>query len=261
MLLAVWSLRDVIDVEALCRGVIRDLTGARSTDRTTRPGDWLEPCDYQVSLAFLLGEVVVQEQRWLEKGLDEKPGDERGPILFRPWLYQQLRSRLIDEWRSPRMFGRHGQHRVAPVDRLVRTVDRDGGPVATDLRADRLHGAAGGDAADRTDADRWLRADGDLDTVGVERGEGRVVGAAAAGIDDRPGAGARGPVGRAVAGASAVAAFVDCECGWRSYRQAPNGVTRWHLPDFCAGCGGALLELVDPVPAPASLEEREELAA
>ena len=173
MLPAVWTLRDVIDVEALCRGVIRELTGARSPDRTTRPGDWLEPIDYETSLAFLLGEAHVQEQVFLRRALDKKPG-----IVFRPWLYQQLRSRLIDEWRSPRMFGRDGKHRVQPVPATDERDDdwhvdqRD--PLDDDVTgANRLERVIAELTVDPPDPGsvlvRWALTEGDRDVVRLER--------------------------------------------------------------------------------------------
>lgn len=127
MLPTVWTLRDVADVEALCRGVIAEVAGPQGLAR-------LEPCDYEDSLAFLLAEAVV---------LNERYDSTRVGIVFRPWLYQRLRWALVDEWR--RTFGRHGEKRI-PDTRLREQrlrdagIDDPGGPGAGDADpgADRL---------------------------------------------------------------------------------------------------------------------------
>lgn len=69
----------VEDVEALARGVL----GAEGWPR------WLEPVDNDELLAFLLGEAVVLETRYI-------PGDG---IEARPWLFQRLRWKARD-WRE-----------------------------------------------------------------------------------------------------------------------------------------------------------------
>jgi hypothetical protein len=96
MLAGVWALRDVSDVEALCRGVLGESLRRASVE--------LEPADFDESLAFLLGQTVE-----LERKFDGRPG-----IKFRPWLYNELRRDLIDYWRS--WYGRSGQKRVPEDD-------------------------------------------------------------------------------------------------------------------------------------------------
>lgn len=54
MLPAIWALRDVDDVEGLCRGVLTEV-GRRSAVL-----DQLSDADYDESLSFLLERVVVR---------------------------------------------------------------------------------------------------------------------------------------------------------------------------------------------------------
>ena len=96
MLPRIWSVRDVVDVEMLCRGALAEQLRRTNVDPS--------PADYDEALAYLLGEVVVLEQRF-----EERPG-----IQFRPWLYSMLRRRVIDYWRS--WYGRNGQHRIPDDD-------------------------------------------------------------------------------------------------------------------------------------------------
>ncbi|SRR6266496_3144756 len=124
MLPAVWTLRDVEDVEELCVGVL-----AEATRRLCRP---LERCDLEESLAFLLGEVVV---------LDRVYDPARVGIVFRPWLYQRLRFRLVDHWRTT--FGRHGEKRVPDNGLSLRELDAE---AADNLRGGGLGQARPGSA-------------------------------------------------------------------------------------------------------------------
>lgn len=109
MLPTVWTLRDVADVESLVRGVAAELVGK------TRSG--VPEADYDELVAALFEQVVV---------LDRRFDSERVGILFRPWLYVQLRRRAIDFLRSWR--GRKGEKAV------VRAESADAG----DPREDRL---------------------------------------------------------------------------------------------------------------------------
>jgi hypothetical protein len=193
-----WYVRGV-DVEPLCRGVLKEMTRRHSKQ--------LEPADFEESLGFLLGEVVVLDRRY----------DSTRGGTFTGYLYDRLRFRLQDYWRSTD--GRHGEKRVHP----------DG-----DLGPDRVGEAAGGDPADRTDADRWLHSEGDRGGARAEAGPG--VGAREGVAPGDRGAGARaGSVGGAARGP-----WADCRCGVRNFVQPPNGRPDWHLEALCAGCGAPL---------------------
>lgn len=107
----------VFDVEGLCRGVVDEkLPAFQFFTGDPRP----QPADYDEALGFLLGEVVVQVDRYVHA-----PGRE-----LRPFLYNRLRFRIVDLWR--RVYGRNGEKRADSLDRLVGTPD-DG-----DSRASRL---------------------------------------------------------------------------------------------------------------------------
>jgi hypothetical protein len=252
---AVWSVRTVSDCEAFCQEIVETTIRRQAMPR-------LEPCDAAEAIAFLLGQVVILDQQFDGE-------QQRKPYLrFDLWLRTALACDLIDFWRSPAGFGRHGQHRTAAAaeqgldDRAAEHGGWDDDAAAAG--SDRLDPATVGDPADSFDARRWLDSEADRDQAGPHTLRG-LRGAAGEAVSRRgggAGVGAAGRVGAAAAGASVVAAFVDCGCGWRSYRQSPNGVTRWHLPDFCVGCGAALLEPVESVPSGSGgLEERQERAA
>jgi hypothetical protein len=155
MLPRLWAVRDVADVEMLCRGALAELL--RRTNVT------LEAVDYDATLAFMLGEVVVLEARFAEK-IKAKPG-----LIFRPWLYQQVTGKAIDHWRS--WFGRQGQKRLPDTSAVSPTEDDDGSwcidqPDPHDDPADRGLGRAAREIAEdgpetRTDALRWVLDEGD----------------------------------------------------------------------------------------------------
>lgn len=224
MLQSRWELRDVPDVERLCRAVIREQTGAshdRGGDRGrgpngARPGNGtrirLELADHDEALAYLLGEVVTLERRYVHF--------EGGS--FRGYLFYRLRFAFKDWLRS--FYGRHGQHRLIAPELAVRPRDlRVAGEPVDDSAADwadDLGGLYGG-------ADRGV--DGPVGVVGARPGEGTRP------ADLRGGAGESGSAGGAAGAAGG--AFVDCSCGWRTYRQAPNGQPGWHWPEACVGCG------------------------
>lgn len=171
LLPTVWTLRDVTDVEQLCRGVL-GRAGAHTTFRS---------CDFDESLAFLLGEVHIQDLRFVAKGYDRRAG-----YLFRPWLFNQLSSRLIDHWRS--FYGRRGEKRV--VDhRIVEQLHRSDfdewrdEPEHLDDRGERRLGEVAAEVAvdgpeTRTDAYLGFLAEGDrpvlrqVGGVGVEEDRG-----------------------------------------------------------------------------------------
>lgn len=165
--------------------------------------------------------------------------DSRSHIRFRVYAYFELYNDAIDHFRSER--GRHGQHRVFDARFELPDVDLDDAAAG----ADRLDGAASPDPAD--DPESWAADAGGLLAEGDRapaRPLGRQGGRArrrTADGDHRPGGPARGRAGAAAAGARPGAAFIDCaECGWRSYREAPNGLPGWHWPDACPGCGARL---------------------
>jgi len=148
----------VADVEMLCRGALAEQLRRTNVDPS--------PADYDEALAYLLGEVVVLEQRF-----EERPG-----IQFRPWLYSMLRRRVIDYWRS--WYGRNGQHRIPDdPDVLVGDWDRTGGGFVNidppdpndDPRDTRLERAVAQVAEDgpeaSTDALRWFLDDGDREAL------------------------------------------------------------------------------------------------
>lgn len=153
MLSRTWTLRDVEDVEMLCRGALAEMLRRCNLD--------LEPVDYDDTLAFLLGEVVTLERRFDAK-VAEKPG-----LIFRPWLFQQVKSRAVDYWRS--WFGRQGQKRP-PTGEGNSDGEGEGWYVDTpdphDDPADRGLGRAAREITEdgpeaRTDALRWVLDEGD----------------------------------------------------------------------------------------------------
>lgn len=131
MLRGTWALRDVVDVESLCRGVLADAMRKQALS--------FERADYDEMLAHLLSQVVIEEIKFVAKGFDRRPG-----YLFRPWLYVQLRSRLIDFVRF--WFGRKGERRVVDYRLAGAARDDDG-----DAGEDRLDGAADPRAGDYFD--------------------------------------------------------------------------------------------------------------
>lgn len=204
----------------------------------------LEPCDLAEAIGFALGQCHI-----LDLQFDGER--ERKPYLrFDLWLRTALYCDVIDFWRSPAGFGRHGQHRVPADDAGRQALDdtageHDGGGFGLNdgdvVGADRLDPASLVDAADRVDARRWLQSEADRDSAAPVGGSRRDADQAAQGLDDHAGVGARRPAGRGVAGASGAAAFVDCGgCGWRHYAQSPNGIAVWHLPAGCLSCGADL---------------------
>lgn len=122
LLPAVWTLRDVPDVEGLCRGVVAEKMHAwRAYSGRPQP----EPVELEDVLLYLLEQVLVLERVYVAA-----PG-----IAFRPWLYQRLRFRILDYWR--REFGRRGEKRIISLDAPVGATENDGdpGPTRLDLLA------------------------------------------------------------------------------------------------------------------------------
>jgi hypothetical protein len=216
------------DVEGLCR--------AATVEMARRNGLDLEHCEFEDTVRHLLGCAIELQGKY-------DPEKRRGTGSFEGYLYDRLRWRALDYWRSPAGFGRAGQHRPLGADgrgladrAAASALDDEpaGGhrpePASTDYRDDPASGAAAlegflalGDSGDLG----ALGGPGLTDRLGVGR-------AAAAG--DGP---AR--VATARAGRELAPAHVDCEqCGWRTYLQAPNGVTAWHVPDWCSACGAAI---------------------
>lgn len=110
----------VYNVEGLCRSILD--RGARRLARR------LEPADYEESLSFLLGEVVV---------LADKYDPERA-TSFGDFLHARLGFRLVDSWR--RFYGSSGHKRVVDLGALERA-RRDAGVEAdgrTEQADDRL---------------------------------------------------------------------------------------------------------------------------
>lgn len=214
LLHAVWELRGVRDVEALCRAVLAEAI------RRRKPTPPLTASEFEDTLRHLLGQVVIEERRFLRRGLDAKPG-----IVFSGWLAQQLRGRVIDYWREA--YGRSGQHRVPLGSPSV--FDADTGVEDDDDAgagwARRSRGAPAEPACGWAVPGGRIHPDGDrvhARLAGVEGG--------------RDGDGAP-PAG---GGAGGGGLWVDCECGWRTYRQAPNGRPDWHFEMTCTACGAAL---------------------
>lgn len=249
MLPAPWALRPdqpdgVRDMEAFCQEIVAATCRAQAIER-------IEPCDLAEALCHLLMQAVL-----LDDGYDE--AKRAKPYLrFDLWLRTALRCDLLDFWRSPAGFGRHGQHRVPAVgefgqqvldDRARASGDDDGfGGLADDgARPDRLDPASLVDPADSLDARLWLDPDGDRGAAETSAVAGlrRRPGPAVAGGDRGAGARAGRSVGAVAAGAGRGAEpFRDCgRCGWRSFPQAPNGLDHWHFPERCVSCGGVLLE-------------------
>lgn len=228
------------DVEEICRGVLTE-----AIRRGTAPRDF-QTSDYDDSLRHLLGEVHAVLTRFNPEAGADKHGRN---VRVGAYLYDRLGLRLIDYWRSPASgFGKRGEHRV-----LGDLPELDGGEEQLlnagrsqtlagfrSGRGDRLDGVASADTADGAAVGGWLDPEGDRGTTRRPRGEGRA--------DRRPAASS--DAGAAAGGVGRPAAFHDCKaCGWRSYRQSPNGVDRWHLPPVCAGCGKRILEALPPVEA------------
>lgn len=158
MLPTVWAVRDVTDVESLCRGVI-------ARQRAAAPQDF-SPADFDETLGWLLGEVIVLEARF-----EQRPG-----IIFRPWLFQRLCWAVIDHWRS--FYGRNGQHRVPPLPPIEGDDDswdveqRD--PMDDDRSgASRLERVVAEFTVDPPDARdvalRWVLTDGDREALRTQR--------------------------------------------------------------------------------------------
>lgn len=210
------------DVEGICRGVIDEMC--------SRLGVELEEVDWDDSLNALLAAAVV-----LHRSYD--PAKRNGTGSFEGYLYDRLRFRLVDHWRSPAGFGRRGQFRVFDPRVLGPTVDDN------DAGEDRLDEPADRAAEDAFDA--RLGSCGGLLTLG-DREEARPDGERGreADLGSRGGAAlgnGRARATAASAGRVATSAYVDClACGWRTYRQAPNGMPGWHWPERCASCGAAL---------------------
>lgn len=202
LLHAPWALRDVPDVEALCRGVLRELSAGLAQP--------LERADRDEALGFLLGEAHIQETKWVSKGFDRRAG-----YVFRPWLYVQLSSRLIDHWRW--FYGRHGEKRVFDE----RLLDADGGVGDGAAPVDRPDPAVAEGAADdaglRAFPRAWTDVEGDRRVVRPVGGLGLREGAGGAGGDPGPGGRASGRAAGAAAGAGggASAGLDDCAAyGW-----------------------------------------------
>lgn len=210
----------VTDVEGLIHGVI---------DRVAT-SNGLGHADLDELFGHLCERVLV-----LTPAYDRSRAVRAGRLVFRAWLFLELRRDAIDFLRS--WFGRQGQKRVADT-----TVSRFDDDERDDPRSGRLAGAAsqseGDRAEDWADALGWLYARGDRATVREER---------RLGLDEGPGAalrdrGAAARPGRPVAGTAAgarEAACLDCvACGWRHYREP--GPAGWGFPTACVACEAPL---------------------
>lgn len=225
-----WPLKEPVrDVEALCRDVVRRAIKALPRDQNG-PGAGgamkLTSSEFDEALAFCIGQVHV-----LLPAYDL--ARERNGSRLAGWLSAELRWDLLDYWRSPAGFGRHGQHRLHDGDPGVREVDEPDTESAGDRTDDWASPLVG------------LLQSGDRQVARQERILGLRTGRRAAAGARGGGAGAVGRVGGPVAGpvggAGRSVPWVDCGgCGWRTFPQAPNGVDRWHYPTTCLGCGSRL---------------------
>lgn len=122
MLPEVWAIQApgpngrVEDVEALCAGALVEVC--------RRQGKTLAEIDGDDSLRFLLGEVVVLYGKY-------DPAKRHGSGSFAGYLYDRLRFRLIDYWRT--RDGRNGEKRVISarghdIDNGDSELDRSGPP-------------------------------------------------------------------------------------------------------------------------------------
>lgn len=216
----------VADVEALCRGVIRELTAAKQ----------MSDADELLTLSHLFETVLIKTPKY-------DPG--RAGILFRPWLHTAMQRAAIDFWRT--FHGRKGEKRVAD-DRLLQSARRDSG-----LLDDRDHGVDRSDrpaeeGPDGTPGDRafpreWADLPGDRPFVVAAPvgGLGRDEGVGDPGCVGGGGVEAGGrDVGAAARPDRGAPPFLDCvSCGTRSYAAPPNGIDKWHYPP-CAACGAVL---------------------
>lgn len=209
----------VEDVEKLCVAVLEEQIRRKPSSAFY--------VDRAESLGFLLGEADTLAAKW----------DGRGTLIG--FLFDRLRYALMEHWRKWRRFygiGRNGQqdHIVSSLDAETGTVD-DG-----DTGLAGLLGAHSDPAEDWLAAIGGLYATADRDVTGqdglVDVSPGRGTPQAAR----RPGQLADGRDVVGSAGADRPAPFVDCRCGWRTYRQAPNGKPGWHIPDNCLNCGEEL---------------------
>ena len=247
MLPTPWILSDGSSAEAICRGVLVAAIRGGSAPRDFQDADFAE------SLGFLLGETFV-----LIRQFDSGRGNAR---RLGAYLYDRLRYRLIDYWRS--WYGRNGQKRVADLSFHAQAVADAGGDGIFALEdggdpcGDPLGGAAAGDSPDSPDAGGWLDAEADRRDAGAARDAGGSARSRAA--ERHRGAGAVVPE-RVSRASRTPDPYVDCGCGWRSYRQAPNGIDRWHWPKGCLGCGRPLLELL-PASEEGSAEALDRAAA
>lgn len=99
-----WDEVLVDDLEALCRGVLKAGGGGQ-----------LERADFDEALDYLLESVFVVAQRFDET---------RRGIVFRPWLFQRLRWRLMD-WFREEYFSRPAPIAEVHIDEPVDDVDID----------------------------------------------------------------------------------------------------------------------------------------
>jgi hypothetical protein len=217
----------VYDAEGLCRAVlIANLRGRRQP---------VSDADFHEALGYLLGQLVVI--RYGDARKEVKPWDPAKGVPFRVYATFKLRWAISDFWEE--FYGRHGQHRVVDDGTGVAGAgaDLDDG----DPGGRELGDPAAGDEADRVDARRWLESEADRLGLGDDAGSGLAARGAAAGGADRAGAGAGGRALGQATEADRPASWLDCvSCGWRTYRQAPNGLPGWHWPEECAGCGAPL---------------------
>jgi hypothetical protein len=214
----------VADVEELCVAVLAEMLRRRGMTKASAS-------DRADALGFLLAATVLLHRKY-------DCSKRHGSGSFSGYLYDRLRFRLIDYWRSPASgFGRQGQHRVGWRPPILDGELQPGGTlndpvVRRDARAGALDEPVASGPGD--DPDDWLATCGGL-LEGGDRTDDEPLGVVRVGPD-------RGAEGRAARAPAVTSAYVDCSCGWRTYRQAPNGLPGWHWPDACSGCGGALLE-------------------
>jgi hypothetical protein len=163
-----WTVRTVLDVEAFCQEIIEATCRASAMPR-------LEPCDIAAAIGYLLGQVAILDGEFDDR-VSAKPY-----LQFDLWLRSALRCDLIDFWRSPAGFGRHGQHRIAAIpdtddhdDEWF--VDQRDPLDADDAGASRLERVIAEFTVDPPDAGdvalRWVLTEGDRQAVQTLRGLG-----------------------------------------------------------------------------------------
>lgn len=237
---SVWSITEAgTPPQALGEGAVRDVEALVLGILSRSPGVRDLPSVEREELRDHLFERVIVLAPLYDPSRDD-PG-RRAPLLFRLWLYAELRNDAIDHLRQWR--GRRGQKAVVDT-RLAVQAARDGGLDDESPRVDRLGGSVTSCASDSpqdraSDLER-LYAQGDRATLREERRMGLGPRRRAA----RGAARASVRAGRPdVAGTLGTPHWLDCAaCGWRNYRSCvPNGVAAWHFPEHCLACSEPLV--------------------